>query len=98
MKDFFELNPPKHLDPSHPTTSFSMEQMIEFSRAVGLEKSLASYGLLEDRLLKARVRVGDQPVASRDSVGKSTFPSAAGSSCDDSVASRSKYSLPTVRD
>ena len=31
LKDFFELNPPTHLDPSHPTTSFSEDQMIQFS-------------------------------------------------------------------
>ena len=48
LKDFFELNPPTHLDPSHPTTSYSAEQMIQFARAVGLEVSLASYGMLED--------------------------------------------------
>ena len=34
LKDFFELNPPTHLDPSHPTTSFSADQMIQFARAV----------------------------------------------------------------
>ena len=28
LKNFFELNPPTHLDPSHPTTSFSADQMI----------------------------------------------------------------------
>ena len=42
IKDFFELNPPTHLDPSHPTTSFDADQMIQFARAVGLEVSLAS--------------------------------------------------------
>ena len=35
LKDFFELNPPTHLDPSHPTTSCSADQMIQFTRAVG---------------------------------------------------------------
>ena len=35
LKDIFELNPPTHLDPSHPTTSFSADQMIQFARAVG---------------------------------------------------------------
>ena len=42
LKDCFEMNPPMHLDPSHPTTSFSADQMIKFTRAVGLEVSLAS--------------------------------------------------------
>ena len=54
LKDCFEMNPPTHLDPSHPTTSFSADQMIQFARAVGLEVSLASYSMLEDLLLKAR--------------------------------------------
>ena len=64
LKDFFELKPPTHLAPSHPTTSFRADQMIQFARAVGLEVSLASYGMLEDLLLKARVGDGVQPVGS----------------------------------
>ena len=96
LKDFFELNPPTHLDPSHQTTSFSADQMIQFARAVGLEVSLASYGMLEDMLLKARVGGGVQPVGSRHSIGRSPFPSVAGSSWGDSIASRTNYSLPTV--
>ena len=70
--------------------------MIQFARAVGLEFSLASYGMLEDLLLKARVGGGDQPVGSRHSIGRSAFPCVAGSSWEDSVASRTNYSLPTV--
>ena len=96
LKDFFELNPPTHLDPSHPTTSFSADQMIQFARAVGLEVSLASYGMLEDLLLKARIGGVGPAVGSRHSVGKSPFPSVAVSSWGDSVASRTNYSLPTV--
>ena len=96
LKDFFELNPPTHLDPSHPTTSFSADQMIQFARAVGLEVFLASYGMLEDLLLKARVGGGVQPVGSRHSIGRSPFPSVAGSSWGDSIASKTNYSLPTV--
>ena len=96
MKDFFELNPPTHLDPSHPTTSFSADQMIQFARAVGLEVYLALYGMLEDLLLKAMVGGGVQPVGSRHSIGRSPFPSVAGSSWGDSVAPRTTCSLPTV--
>ena len=96
LKDFLELNLPTHLDPSHPTTSFSADQMIQFARAVGLEVSLASYGMLEDLLLKARVGGGVQPVGSRHSIGRSPFPSVAGSSWGDSIASPTNYSLPTV--
>ena len=96
LKNFFEPNPPTHFDPSQPTTSLSADQMIQFARAVGLEFSLASYGMLEDLLLKARVGGGDQPVGSRHSIGRSAFPCVAGSSWEDSVASRTNYSLPTV--
>ena len=90
LKDFLDLNPPTHLDPGHPTTCF------RFARAVGLEVSLASFGMLEDLLLKARVGGGDQPVGSRHSIGRSPFPSVAGFSWGDSVASRTNYLLPTV--
>ena len=34
LKGYFELNPPTQLDPSHATTSFSADQMIQFARAV----------------------------------------------------------------
>ena len=95
-KDFFELNPPTHLDPRHPTTSFSADQMIQFARAVGLEVSLASYGMLEDLLLKTRVGCRDKPVGSRHSIGRSPLRSVAGFSWRDSVASRTNYSLPNV--
>ena len=96
LKECFEMNPPIHLDPSHPTTSFSADQMIQFARAVGLEVSLASYSMLEDLLLKARGGSRVHPVSSRYPAGQSPFPSVAGSSMGDSVASRSAYSLPTI--
>ena len=85
-----------HLDLSHPTASFNADQMIQFARAVELEVSLASYGMLEDLVLKARVRGGNQLVGLRRSIGRSTFPRVAGSSWGDSVASRTNYSLPAV--
>ena len=96
LKDCFEMNPPTHLDPSHATTSFSADQMIQFARAVGLEVSLVSYSMLEDLLLKARGGSGVHPVTSRYPAGQSPFPNIAGSSMGDSVASRSAYSLPTI--
>ena len=98
LKNFFELNPPTHLDPSYPTTGFSVDQMIQFARAVWLKVSLASDGMLEDLLLIARVGGGDQLVRSRHSIGRSPFPSVAGSSWGDSVASWTSNSLPTVTD
>ena len=54
LKECLEMNPPTHLDPSRPSTSFTADQRIQFARAVGLEVSLASYSMLEDLLLKAR--------------------------------------------
>ena len=96
LKDCFEMNPPTHLDPSHPTTSSSADQMIQFARAVGLEVSLESYSMLEDLLLKARGGSGAHPMMSRYTAGRSPFPSVAGSSMGDSVDSRSVYSLPTI--
>ena len=70
--------------------------MIQFARAVGLEVSLAWYGMLEDLLMKARVGGGNHIVGSRHYIGKSPFLSVAGSSWGDSVASRTTYSLTTV--
>ena len=96
LKECFEMNPPTHLDRSHPATSFSADQMIQFARAVGLEVSLASYSMLEDLLLKARGGSGAHAMTSRDTAGRSPFPSVAGSSMGDSVDSRSAYSLPTI--
>ena len=94
LNDCFEPNPPTHLDPSLPTTSFSADQIIQFPRAVGLEVSLASYSMQEDLLLKARRGSGAYPVTSRFSAGSSPFPSVAGSVMGDSVPSRSVFSLP----
>ena len=90
------MNSPTHLDPSHPTTSFSADQKIKFAWAVGLEVSLASYSMLEDLLLKAGGGSGAHAMTTRYTAGRSPFPSAAGSSMGDSVASRSAYSLPTL--
>ena len=84
------------MDPSHPTTSFSADQLIRFARAVGLEVSLASYSMLEDLLLKAGGGSRVHSVSSRYPAGHSSFPSVAGSSLGDSVASRSAYLLPTI--
>ena len=94
LKDFFEHNPPTHLDAAHQTTTLSADQMIQFARAVGLEVSLASFGILEDLLLKANP-IGRCGGGGRES-SKSAFSSCAGTSVGDSVASRSVYSLPTI--
>ena len=92
MKGFFEHNPPTHLDPTHQTTSFSADQMIQFARAVVLEVSLASFGMLEDLLLKTNlIGRGGGKASSR-----SVYSSRAGTSVGDSVASQSVCLLPTI--
>ena len=95
-KIFFNVNRPTHLDPSHPTSSFSADQFIQFARAVGLELSLGSYSMLEDLLLKARGGSGAYPVTSCYQAGKSPSSSVAGLSMGDSIAAWSVYSLPTI--
>ena len=94
LKDFFEQNPPTHLDATHQTTSFSAHQMIQFARTVGSEVSLASSGMLEDLLLKRNLtgRGSGRGMAS----SRSVFSSRAGTSVRDSGASQSVYSLPTI--
>ena len=94
LKHFFEHNPPTHLDAANQRTSFSADQMIQFARAVGLEVSLASFGMLEDLLSKANV-IGRRGGGGRAS-SKSAFSSCAGTSVGHSVASRSVCSLPTI--
>ena len=94
LKDFFEHIPPARLDATHQKTSFSADQMIQFARAAGLEVSLASFGMLEDLLLKANV-IGRAGGGGRAS-SRSAFSSCAGTSIGDSVASRSVFSLPTI--
>ena len=94
LKEFFEHNPPTHLDAIHQTTSFSADQMIQFARAVGLEMSLPSFRILEKLLLKANL-IGRGGGGGRAS-SRSAFSSCAGTSIGDSVASRSVYSLPTI--
>ena len=94
LKDFFEHNPPTRLDAAHETTSFSADQKIQFARSVGLVVFLASFGMLEDLLLKANL-IGRGGDGGRGSI-RSAFSSCAGTSVGDSVASRSVYSLPTI--
>ena len=82
------------MDPTQRTTSFSADQMVQFARAAGLEVSLASFGVLEDLLLKANL-IGRDGGGGKTS-SRSALSSRAGTSVGDSVASRSVFSLPTV--
>ena len=94
LKHLFEHNPPTRLDATHQTTSSSADQMIRFARSVGLEVSLATFGMLEDLLLKANV-IGRAGCGGRAS-SRSAFSTCAGTSIGDSVASHSVFSLPTI--
>ena len=94
LKECFADNPSVQLDQHQQLTGLSSDQMIRFARAVGLEVSLATFGMLEDVLLK----IGGKPgrnVGERGS-GRSVSRSGSGSTVVDSVASRSFYSLPTI--
>ena len=68
--------------------------MIQFARAVGFEVSLATFGMLEDVLVKIGGKAG-RNVGGKSS-GQSGSISRTGSTVVESVASRSCYSLPTV--
>ena len=58
LKECFADNPPVQLDPHQQVTGMSSDQMIQFARAVGLEVSLATFGMLEDVLLKIGGKTG----------------------------------------
>ena len=94
LKECFADNPPVQLDPHQQVTVMSSDQMIQFARAVVLEVSLATFGMLEDVLLKIGGKSGSN-VGEKGS-GKSVSLSRAGSTVMEGVASRSFYSLPTI--
>ena len=90
LKDFFELNPPTHVDPAPQTTSFTADQMIQFAKAVDLEVLLASFGMLEE-LLKAKLNGGRSCGVVEKVSGRSSFPGRAGTTVSESMASRSVF-------
>ena len=94
MKECFADNPPVQLDPHQQVTGMSSDQMIQCARAVGLEVSLATFGMLENVLLKIGGKSG-RSVGEKGS-GQSASLGRSGSTVMNSVASRSFYSLPTI--
>ena len=94
LKECFADNPPRQLDPHQQLTGMSSDQMIQFARAIGLEVSLATFGMLEDVLLRIGGKTGRN--IGRKGSGQSGSFSRAGSTVVESVASRSFYSLPTI--
>ena len=94
LKECFADNPPVQLDRHQQVTGMSSDQMIQFARAVGLEVSLATFGMLEDVLLKIGGKSGRN--VGEKGGGRSVSLSRSGSTVMESVASRSFYSLPTI--
>ena len=94
MKECFADNPPVPLDARQQVTGMSSDQMIQFARAVGLEVPLATFGMLQDVLLKIGGKTG-RNVGEKGSE-QSALRSRSGSTVMESVASRSFYSLPTI--
>ena len=94
LKECFADNPPVQLDPQQQLTGLSSDQMIHFARAIGLQVSLATFGMLEDVFLKIGKKTG-RNVGDKGS-GRSVSLSRSTSTVMESVASRSFYSLPTI--
>ena len=88
VKDFSEHNPPTHLDVTHQKPSFSADQMITFAKALGLEVSVASFGIMEDLLSKANL-IGR---GEGGEISRSVFSSRPDTSVGDGVASHFLYS------
>ena len=93
LKECFADYPPVQLNHPQQLTGMSSDQMIQFARAIGLEFSVATFGMLEDVLLKIGGKTG-RNIGERGS-GQSASPGRSGSTVMESVASRSFYSLPT---
>ena len=75
------------IDPHQQLTGMSSDQMIQFARAIGLEVPLATFGMLEDVLLKIGGKTG-RSVGERSS-GQSASLGRSGSTVVESMASRS---------
>ena len=58
LKECFAGNPPVQLDPHQRLTEMSLDQIIQFARATGLEVSWATFGMIEDVLLKIGGKTG----------------------------------------
>ena len=52
LEDSVERDPLTNIDPHQQVIGLNANQMIQFARAVGLEVSLANFGMLEDLLMR----------------------------------------------
>ena len=93
LNSFFDLNLSTILEPGHTTTSLVADQMIQFAQAVGLEVTLASYGLPVDLLPRAS---GSFPVYLIGPFRKTHCSSVICTIIGDIVVSQSPHSSPTV--
>ena len=86
LKECFAANPLVQKDPHQQLTGMSSDQIIQFARAIGLEVSLATFGMLEDVLLKIGGKTG-RSIGERGS-GQSASLGRSGSTVVESMASR----------
>ena len=95
FRDFFAGNPSFNFDPHQQITGLNANQMIQFPKAIGLEVSLATSGMLDDLFLTINSKVV-RGGAGAEGVGLQC-PSASKtrSTVAESVAPRSYYSFPT---
>jgi len=84
LKECFAERPPVQLNPHQGLTGMSSSHMIQFARAIGLEISLATFGMLEDVFLKTGGKTG-RNVGEKGS-GQSPSFRRAGSTVIESVA------------
>ena len=94
LKECFADNPPVQLDPHQQLTGMSSNRMVQITRAIGLEVLLATFGMLEDVLLKTGAKTGRNVGAKRR--GQPPSFSRAGSTVIESVASQSFFSSSTI--
>ena len=79
LEDFFSGNPPTHFDPHRQIAGLSANHMIQFARVIGLEVSLATFGMLGDLLLKINPKVDRSGGGGEGLSFQSPFQSKAGS-------------------
>ena len=89
-------NPTAQIDPHQQITGLGADQMIQFVRVIGLEVFLATFGMLEDLLMKTISKNGRTGGASENISMQSPFLSRAVSTIAESVAPRFFQSLPTI--
>ena len=96
MNDCFSGNPPTLIDPDRQTTGLSVNQIIQFTSAIELELTLATFGMLEDFLMKNNRKVGRAVVGGECVSIRCLFSSKTGLPIAKSVASSSFFLVPKI--